>query len=67
MSWDILIIGAGVLGLSSAYHLKKQNLDKRIIVIDKHGRPGQGNTAKCGGGFRTLFASERRVSGSFSS
>ena len=58
MDWDILVIGAGVLGLSSAYHLKRQNPEKRILVIDKYGGPGQGNTSKCAGGFRNVFASE---------
>ena len=33
---DILVIGAGVLGLSSAYHLKRLNPDKEILVIDKN-------------------------------
>jgi len=55
---DILVIGAGVLGLSSAYHLKRRNPKKRILVIDQYGGPGQGNTAKSAGGFRNVFASE---------
>jgi len=58
MAWDILVVGAGVLGLSSAYHLKRQNPDKRILVIDWYGGPGQGNTAKSAGGFRNVFTSE---------
>ena len=56
---DILIIGAGVLGLSSAYHLKKNNPDKTILVIDKFGGPGQGNTAKSAGGYRNVLASRK--------
>ena len=59
MYCDILIIGAGVLGLSSAYHLKKMNPTKRILVIDMLGGPGQGNTAKSAGGFRNVLASEK--------
>ncbi|KON31285.1 hypothetical protein AC482_01315 [miscellaneous Crenarchaeota group-15 archaeon DG-45] len=55
---DILVIGAGVLGLSSAYHLKRRNPDKRVLVIDQLGGPGQGNTAKSAGGYRNVFASE---------
>ena len=58
MECDILIIGAGVLGLSSAYHLKNHNPDKRIVVIDRYGGPGQGNTAKSNGAFRNVFTSE---------
>ena len=56
---DILVIGAGVLGLSSAYHLKRRNPDKRVLVIDRLGGPGQGNTAKSAGGFRNALASEK--------
>jgi len=58
MYCDVLVIGAGVLGLSSAYHLKRMNPDKRILVIDKFGGPGQGNTAKSAGIYLNLFTSE---------
>ncbi len=58
MKCHTLIIGAGILGLSSAYHIKKENPGKKIVVIDKHGGPGQGNTAKSEGGFRNLFTSK---------
>jgi glycine/D-amino acid oxidase-like deaminating enzyme len=58
MDCDILVIGGGILGFSSAYHLKSQNPDKRIIVIDKNSGPAQGNTAKSEGAFRNVFASE---------
>ncbi|MBN2333995.1 FAD-binding oxidoreductase [Candidatus Bathyarchaeota archaeon] len=57
MECDILVIGAGVLGLSSAYHMKKRDPSKRIVVIDKFGGPGQGNSAKSEGGFRNIFTS----------
>ena len=58
MECDILVIGAGILGLSSAYHLKKGNPGKRVVVVDRHGSPGQGNSAKSEGGYRNLFTSE---------
>ena len=58
MYCDILVIGAGVLGLSSACHLKRRNPGKRVIVIDMFGGPGQGNTAKSAGIFLNLYASE---------
>lgn len=35
MRTDILIVGAGIIGLSTAYHLSKIHKDKRIIVLDK--------------------------------
>ncbi|MFQ6053621.1 MAG: NAD(P)/FAD-dependent oxidoreductase [Candidatus Bathyarchaeia archaeon] len=55
---DILVIGAGVLGLSSAFHLKRLNPDRRVLVIDRFGGPGQGNTAKSAGIFLNLFTTE---------
>ncbi len=57
MECDILVIGAGVLGLSSAHYMKKRDPSKRIVVIDKSGGPGQGNSAKSEGGFRNIFTS----------
>lgn len=53
-----MVIGAGVLGLSSAYHLKRLNPEKSVLVIDRLGGPGQGNTAKSAGVFLSLFTSE---------
>ena len=58
MRCDILVIGAGVLGLSSAYYLKKRDSSKKILVIDKYSGPGQGNSAKSEGGFRNIFTSK---------
>ena len=58
MDCDILVIGAGVLGLSSAYHMKRRDPTKKILVIDKFSGAGQGNSAKSEGGFRNIFTSE---------
>ena len=45
------------MGLSTAYHLKKRDPSKDIVVIDKYTGPGQGNSAKSEGGFRNMFTS----------
>jgi FAD-dependent oxidoreductase domain-containing protein 1 len=58
MKPDILVIGAGALGLSSAYHLKRRYPEKSVLVVDRHGGPGQGNSAKSEGAFRNTFTSE---------
>ncbi|MEM2119036.1 MAG: FAD-binding oxidoreductase [Candidatus Bathyarchaeia archaeon] len=54
---DVLVIGAGIIGLSTAYHLKNRNPELNILVIDKLGAAGQGSTAKSAAAFRCLFAS----------
>lgn len=33
--YDIIVIGAGLVGLSSAYHLQKTYPDKRVLVLEK--------------------------------
>jgi len=54
---DALIVGAGIVGLSAAYHLKSKNPKLDVLVVDKLGAAGQGSTAKSAAAFRCLFAS----------
>jgi glycine/D-amino acid oxidase-like deaminating enzyme len=54
---DALIVGAGIVGLSTAYHLKSRNPQLDVLVVDKLGAAGQGSTAKSAAAFRCLFAS----------
>ncbi len=54
---DALIVGAGIVGLSTAYHLKSKNPQLDVLVVDKLGAAGQGSTAKSAAAFRCLFAS----------
>ena len=35
MKYDIIIIGGGIVGLASAYHLQKENPGKRIAILEK--------------------------------
>jgi glycine/D-amino acid oxidase-like deaminating enzyme len=58
METDVLVVGGGVLGFSSAYHMKRNNPDDRIVLIDRLGGPGQGNSAKSEGAFRNVFTSK---------
>ena len=55
--YDVVTVGAGIIGLTTAYHLKAQNPALKILVIDKRGAAGQGSTAKSAAAFRCLFAS----------
>ncbi len=36
MECDTLVIGAGVMGMASAYYMKKRDPSKKIVVIDKY-------------------------------
>jgi len=45
------------MGVASAYHLKKNNPGKRILVVDRYGAPGQGNTGRSNASFRNTFSS----------
>jgi len=54
---DAVVVGAGIMGLSTAYHLKSRSPNRDIVVIDKLGAAGQGSTAKSAAAFRCLFAS----------
>jgi len=54
---DVLVVGAGIVGLSTAYHLKNKNPQLNVLVVDRLGAAGQGSTAKSAAAFRCLFAS----------
>src|SRR2546425_11987226 len=45
------------MGLASAYHLKLNNPTKSVLVIDRFGAPGQGNTGRSNAMFRNTFTS----------
>ena len=55
--YDIVIVGAGVMGVTSAFHLKRNNPGKQILLIDRFGAPGQGNTGRSNAMFRNTFSS----------
>jgi glycine/D-amino acid oxidase-like deaminating enzyme len=57
VEYDAVIVGAGILGLSTAYHIKKEHPNAEILLIDKLNAAGQGNTAKSASAFRCLFYS----------
>jgi FAD-dependent oxidoreductase domain-containing protein 1 len=58
MECDILVVGAGIMGVTTAYYLKKRDPSKNILIIDKYAGPGQGNSAKSEGGYRNMFTSD---------
>lgn len=56
--FDVIIVGAGILGLATAYHLKRQNQNKRILLIDKLPGAAQGDAAKTGELVRNFFSED---------
>jgi glycine/D-amino acid oxidase-like deaminating enzyme len=58
VKYDVIVVGAGIMGIASAFHLKKNNPDKRILVVDRYGGPGQGNTGRSNAMFRNTFSSQ---------
>lgn len=40
MKYDIIIVGAGLVGLSTAYHLKLKNKDLKILILEKESNVG---------------------------
>ncbi len=59
-SAEVVVIGAGVVGASVAYHLAERGCG-RILVLERYQAPGQGSTRKATGGFRAQFGSEMNV------
>ena len=56
--YDVLIIGAGVIGLSTAYHIKQAHPDLSVLIVDRKPAPAQGDTAKSMAAVRDTFTSE---------
>ena len=54
---DVVIIGAGVMGASVAYHLAERGC-RDVLVLERGDRAGLGSTGKAMGGFRGQFATE---------
>ena len=57
MKYDTIIVGAGVIGASTAYHLKRLSPKKKVLLVDKNNKVAVGNTAKSAALYRNLFSS----------
>ncbi len=55
--YDVLVVGAGIIGLSSAYHIKQNHPDLSVLIIDRAPAAGQGDTAKSNAALRDTFTS----------
>jgi len=57
---SVVIIGGGVMGASTAYHLAARGV-KDILLIEKEEFFGQGATGRCAGGVRYQFSTEVNI------
>jgi sarcosine oxidase subunit beta len=58
-SADVVIIGGGIVGASTAYHLA--SMGARILLLERETLLGTGSTGRCAGGFRLQFSTEINI------
>ena len=56
--YDVVVIGAGIFGMATAYHLLKNNDEMKLLVVDKAASACAGNTAQSAAMYRDTFSSE---------
>jgi sarcosine oxidase subunit beta len=59
-SAEVVIVGAGIVGSSIAFHLTQAGL-KNVLVIERETRQGLGSTGKSMGGVRAQFATDVNI------
>jgi sarcosine oxidase subunit beta len=57
---DVVVVGAGVVGLSAAYELARAGIG-RIALLEREELPGMGSTAACTGGIRLQFSGKANI------
>src|SRR5438132_9233408 len=57
---DVVIVGAGVVGASVAWHLRKLGV-RDVLLLERASAAGLGSTGKATGGFRAQFGTEINV------
>lgn len=56
---DVVIIGGGVMGVSTAYHLARAGVE-RVVLVERDAL-GEGSTARAAGGVRAVFSDEINI------
>lgn len=57
---DVVVIGGGIMGVSTAYHLALLGAGK-ILLLEREPMLGTGSTGRCAGGFRHQFSTEINI------
>ena len=55
--YDVVVVGAGALGLASAYHLIQRRPELSILVVEARSGPGEGSMGASTGMVRDVFSS----------
>ncbi len=58
---DVVVVGAGVIGTSVAYHLTKKDPGLRVLVLEREKAPCTGSTPLSAGGIRAQFTTEVNI------
>ena len=59
ISYDVLVVGAGIIGAACAFRLAEQGL--KVGVLDAADAPATGSTARSAAGVRVQFSTEANV------
>jgi len=59
-SADVVIIGGGVMGASTAYHLALAGI-RDVLLLERETHFGQGASGRCAGGVRYQFSTEVNI------
>ncbi len=57
---EVVIVGGGVMGVSTAYHLAKRGV-RDVLLLERDTFLGHGATGRCAGGVRYQFATEINI------
>ena len=55
--YDVVVVGAGAMGLASSYHLAQRNPTLSILVVEARSRPGEGSMGASNAMVRDVFSS----------
>ncbi len=61
MGYDVVIVGAGVVGLATAYHILREKPDTKLLILDKASGLGGGDSGKSAAAFRAFFYSRTNL------
>lgn len=57
---EVVIIGGGVMGASTAYHLAQRGV-RDVVLLERDEFFGQGSTGRCAGGIRHQFSTDINI------